>query len=121
MMLRRTFWTVAILFAVAVPAMALHNHLTKSLPAADDVLDHSPTTVRLWFSEKPTPAFSSITVTDAAENKIPTSKMRATDDTLSVIADLQQSLPPGRYQVAWRTAGDDGHAVRGKFSFTVKP
>jgi methionine-rich copper-binding protein CopC len=47
--------------------------------------------------------------------------MRATDDTLSVIADLQQSLPPGRYQVAWRTAGDDGHAVRGKFSFTVKP
>ena len=120
-MLRRTCWTIAALLVAALPAMALHNHLTKSVPEADDVLDHAPTTVRLWFSERPTPAFSSITVTDAAETKVPVSKMRATDDTLSVIADVQQPLSPGKYQVAWRTAGKDGHAVRGKFSFTVKP
>jgi len=71
--------------------------------------------------QQPTPAFSSVTLTDSGNQRIKTSKMRATDDTLSVIADIEQPLEPGTYQVVWRTAGDDGHAVRGKYSFTVKP
>lgn len=120
-MRRRIVWTASLLLISAVPLRALHNHLTKSIPEADAVLDRAPTTIRLWFSEKPTPAFSSVTLTDAANAKIPTSKMRATEDTLSVIADVEQPLAPGTYQVAWRTAGKDGHAVRGKFRFVVKP
>jgi hypothetical protein len=107
--------------ALAAPAIALHNHLTKSIPAADAVLARGPTTIRLWFSERPTPAFSSITLLAADSTRIPTTKPRATDDTLSIIADISAPVVPGKYLVTWRTAGDDGHAVRGKFGFSVKP
>lgn len=118
---RRISGIVLGLTLLALPALALHNHLTKSAPLADEEVEQAPTTIRLWFSERPTPAFSSVTLTDAAGARVPTSKMRPTDDTLSVIADVERPLAPGKYQVAWRTAGKDGHAVRGKFSFTVKP
>ena len=43
----------------------------------------------------------------------------AADDPLSIAADPAQPLGPGKYLVVWRTAGDDGHAVRGRYAFTV--
>jgi len=99
-------------------AVAFHNHLTKSCPAANEDVA-SPKVIRLWFSEKPEPSFSSITLMTADSTKIPTSKARATDDTLSVAFEVPSTLAPGKYVVAWRTAGKDGHAVRGKYGFTV--
>jgi len=118
--MKRFSWLVLGLVAATPAAAMLHNHLTKSTPKEDEVLAAPPTTVRLWFSEKPTPAFSSVTLTNDANQRIKTSKMRATDDTLSVMADIEEPLAPGKYLLTWRTAGDDGHAVRGKFSFSVK-
>ena len=101
-------------------ALAWHNHLTKSVPAKDEQVTASPTTVRLWFSEKPVPAFTSISLLKADSSKVAIGKTRPTDDSLSVAADVSEPLPAGKYTVSWRTAGDDGHAIRGKFSFVVK-
>ena len=28
-------------------------------------------------------------------------------------------VPPGTYTVTWKTAGTDGHVIRGSFGFTV--
>lgn len=121
MTLRKLTLAATLAALVAVPAAALHNHLTKSVPAKDEVLATAPTSIRLWFSEKPTPAFSSITLLAADSSRVAMSKPRATDDTLSIAADIQAPLQPGAYTVVWRTAGNDGHAVRGRFGFTVKP
>jgi hypothetical protein len=112
---------LAVGMLATAPAVAFHNHLTRSVPRADEVLVRAPTTIRLWFSERPTPAFSSITLLAADSTRIPTSKPRATDDTLSIESDVQGPLAAGAYQVVWRTAGKDGHAVRGKYRFTIKP
>lgn len=40
-------------------------------------------------------------------------------DPLMVAVRVSQPLPAGRYTVAWRTAGSDGHPSRGTFSFVV--
>jgi methionine-rich copper-binding protein CopC len=37
-----------------------------------------------------------------------------------VIAAIKGKMAGGKYKVAWRTAGNDGHAVSGDYSFTVK-
>ena len=102
-------------------AVALHNHLTKSAPAEDEVLAAAPRVIRLWFSEKPEPAFSSITLLGADSAKVEVGKAEATDDTLSVSFAIKAPLSAGAYQVRWRTAGKDGHAVRGTYRFSIKP
>jgi hypothetical protein len=119
-MIRRFFGWAATATVLAGPAFAFHNHLTKSTPAADEQLTAAPKTVRLWFSEKVEPKFSSITLMRADSTKIETPKPVATDDPKSISTEIPVPLTPGKYLVRWRTAGDDGHAVRGTFSFTVK-
>lgn len=101
-------------------AVALHNHLAKSTPEADQELTASPKTIRLWFTEKVDPKFSSITLMKADSTKIETPKAAATDDPKSITTEVPTTLPPGKYLIRWRTAGSDGHAVRGTFSFMVK-
>jgi methionine-rich copper-binding protein CopC len=117
----RTMLAAALLATgLAAPAIAWHNHLTKSVPEADGQLAESPKEVRLWFSEKVDPKFSSVTLMKADSSKVDVSKVQPTDDAKSILVNLTAPLPSGKYLVRWRTAGDDGHAVRGTFSFSVK-
>ncbi|MGE0440921.1 MAG: copper resistance protein CopC [Gemmatimonadales bacterium] len=111
---------VALAAAISLPVYAFHNHLTKSTPAEDEELAASPTAIRLWFAEKVEPKFSSITLMTADSAKIEVAKPKATDDPKSVVSDLAAPLAAGTYLVRWRTAGDDGHAVRGTYQFKVK-
>ena len=41
-------------------------------------------------------------------------------DTLAIVAPVTGALKAGEYSVSWKTAGKDGHAVRGKYKFSVK-
>jgi hypothetical protein len=120
MRLRTVSVTAILVAAIAGPALALfHNHLEKSVPAANEVTT-SPKTIRLWFAEKVEPKFSSITLMKSDSTKIETGKATGTDDPKSITADVPTTLPAGSYLIRWRTAGDDGHAVRGTFGFSVK-
>ncbi len=110
-------WLAAL---VGTPSLLWHNELTKSNPAADAALAEPPTTIRLWFAEKVEPKFSSITLMKPDSTKIEIGKPRATDDPKSIISDVPGRLPAGGYLIRWRTAGTDGHAVRGTFKFSVK-
>ena len=38
-------------------AFAWHNHLSKSVPAADATVTEAPKEIRLWFAEKVEPKF----------------------------------------------------------------
>ncbi len=105
--------------ALPATAIALHNHLIKSTPTSDETVGRSPKEVRLWFAEKVQAQFSSIGLLAADSSKIEIGKAHATDDPLSIAADVTKPLAAGKYTVVWRTAGDDGHAVRGRFAFTV--
>ncbi len=105
---------------IGAPALVFHNELTKSVPAADAALPAPPKTIRLWFAEKVEPKFSSITLQKPDSTKIEIGKPQATDDPKSIVSDVPTSLPAGNYVIRWRTAGSDGHAVRGSFKFSVK-
>jgi methionine-rich copper-binding protein CopC len=119
MSLRAIVLTAVLAGAGAGSAAAWHNHLTKSAPAADEKVAQSPTTIRLWFAEKPVAKFTSISLLKSDSSKVAIGQTKSTDDSLSVSADVSAPLTPGSYVVSWKTAGDDGHAIRGKYSFTV--
>lgn len=121
---RGRFWmALAGLVALTTTSAAalLHNRLVKSAPTKDEVLEAPPAAIQLWFSERPEPALSGITLLGPGRTKVPLSKVRKTDDPLSIVADIKDSTPIGVYTVEWRASGKDGHVIRGSYRFTIDP
>jgi methionine-rich copper-binding protein CopC len=112
---------VAILAAaiagIAVPALA-HAFLEKASPAAGENLHAAPAKIELQFSEKLEPAFSNVTVTNAAG-----ADMRAGPPSISggEIDQPLKPLGPGRYRVSWHAVSVDTHRTAGKYNFLVLP
>jgi len=75
--------------------------------------------VRLWFTEPPSGGTVSIRLIDGAGDAVPTADpaQEAEERTAFSIA-LPDGVAAGAYSVAWRGMGDDGHVVRGEFTFT---
>ena len=104
---------------LATPALLFaHAHLVRSSPAANAVLDSAPTTLGLWFSERPEPRFTAIQLLDSAGLAIPLGAPASVEQNGLTLA-ITRPLTPGRYSVVWRTAASDGHATNGNFSFRV--
>jgi copper transport protein len=109
----------AAVMVLATPALLFaHARLVRSSPAANAVLDSAPTTLRLWFSERPEPRFTAIQLVDSAGLAIPLAAPVSVEQNGLTLA-ITRPLTPGRYSVVWRTAASDGHATNGNFSFRV--
>src|SRR5688500_6875626 len=113
-------------FMAAVAAVALgvlpqradaHGLLRTSSPAADSVLRASPAEIRLTFTEAPEPRFTRIRLI-GAHGQLALGALRILAGNVAV-ARVPTTLDPGGYLVEWSTAGNDGHPVSGRFSFTV--
>jgi methionine-rich copper-binding protein CopC len=107
--------------ALSLPGRALHTHLVKAEPGVSATVKEAPKQLRLWFNEAPEVALSGATLLRADNSPVTTIKLGATDDTLSVAGAIPVTLETGSYQVLWRTSSKDGHAVRGKYTFTIDP
>lgn len=114
---RAAAWPVLALLALTGVA-ARHMQLTRSAPEADATVAASPAELRLWFSQEPEMAVSRVGLEGPA-GAVDLGDLEATDDAKSFKAAVPASLADGEYTVSWRTAGDDGHIVRGRFAFTV--
>ena len=104
---------------LATPALLFaHARLVKSTPAANAVLDTAPTTILLWFSERPEPKFTVVHLLDSAGAQIPLGAPTSIAQN-GVSLAITRALSSGPYSIVWRTAASDGHATNGKFSFRV--
>jgi methionine-rich copper-binding protein CopC len=103
----------------AAKAEVLHFGLSRSVPAADAAVA-SPAEVRLWFTEVPKDGSVGIRLVDPAGAAVETAEpgRDAQDGKIYAIA-VDRRLAAGRYTVAWRGIGDDGHTVQGNYAFTV--
>ena len=109
-------------FGLAVVALTAlvqaHTKLEKSEPAAGAVVTAAPNQIQLWFNEKLDAAVSKIDLTSPS-GKVDLGPPHVTTDK-ALMAGISGKLGDGTYTVAWQTAGDDGHLVKGDFTFTVK-
>jgi methionine-rich copper-binding protein CopC len=94
-----------------------HMRMTKSKPEADTAVPTAPSAIQAWFSQEPELAVSRMAV-EGPDGSVELGDLRAGEE-FSLVSDVPASLRPGNYTVSWRTAGDDGHVVRGEFAFTV--
>ena len=125
--------TVPFLISAFAPAPAArHLHLLASTPAADATLNRSPSEIRLIFSARVTVA--SLNLHEAGGRRAALGRVKLSvsprvsigqgpDSVVHnagvVVAVVPQTLKPGRYELRWKAAGSDGHAVHNHFAFTV--
>lgn len=102
--------------AVLVAGSALaHTELSQSVPADQSVLDTAPKEVMLHFSEAV--RMTALSLTKQAGAAADLGPLPAgTSQHFTVSAG---DLAAGDYVVEWRALAGDGHALRGRFSFTV--
>jgi methionine-rich copper-binding protein CopC len=93
-----------------------HAFLDHAEPRVGNKVATAPREVTLWFTQKLELAFSTITVTNAAGQRVDTGKTRVSGSQMSV------SLRPGgtgTYHVTWHVLSVDTHTTDGSFSFQV--
>ncbi len=104
-----------------LPAAAqAHAVLVRSSPARHAVLSHPPARVELWFNERLEPAYSSVSVTDAAGAHVDFRDVTVGPDDPRRLTVSLPPLGPGRYAVRFRVLSVDGHVVEASFPFSVK-
>ena len=110
------FGIIPLLFLLATGQATAHATLDHAEPRVGNKVATLPREVTLWFTQKLEPAFSSITVTDSAGERVDTGKTRVSGSQMSV------SLRPGgvgTYHVTWHVLSADTHKMDGSFTFQV--
>jgi copper resistance protein C len=103
---------------VAQTAFA-HVFPSKQVPGAGTTVS-APAQVTITFDGPLEPAFSSLTVTDAAGKPVTTGKASVDAKQPDVISVPLAALAAGHYTVHWVAVASDGHRTHGDYSFDVK-
>lgn len=107
--------------AVTSLAWALHTVLVKATPAIDGTITTAPTDLTLWFNERPDLSLSNLRLRAPDSSMVELGAVKAGTDSTAITVPVRGTLKPGKYTVLYRTAGDDGHVMRGSYSFTFHP
>jgi copper transport protein len=109
--------TVALLF---VRAAAAHASLVRSDPAAGTMLEQSPPSLRLEFSEDLDLAFSQAQLFDSRNQLIEPGPGTIDSAAPRVLRLILPDLPKGSYTALWRVrSAADGHVTQGNLPFGV--
>jgi methionine-rich copper-binding protein CopC len=104
---------------LAVGPARAHAFLDHARPSVGSALPASPPDIRLWFTQELEPAFSTVTVTDAAGNRVDGGDAAVDPTDPSELRATLKKLPPGTYTVHWRVVSVDTHPTAGDFTFDI--
>jgi methionine-rich copper-binding protein CopC len=107
---------IPLLLLLATGEAAAHAFLDHAEPRVGNKVATAPREVTLWFTQKLEPAFSTITVTNPAGQRVDTGKTRVSGNQMSISL---RSGGAGTYRVNWRVLSVDTHTTDGNFSFQV--
>lgn len=117
----RTLLMLIVVLGLWAADAGAHAVLEASSPTAGSVLAKAPAELRLTFSERIEPRFSTVEITAGDGANIRTERARADPARPNVLTVRLPPLAPGRYQVRWRAISADSHKVEGSFAFEVRP
>jgi methionine-rich copper-binding protein CopC len=106
--------------AATTDADVWHIVLDNSSPEDESASPGPVDQVRLIFSDAPLMRGASVRVVTSARQLMRTSPPAPDpEDPKQLFVEISPPLPPGAYVVQWRCIADDGHVMRGDFTFEV--
>ena len=107
---------IPLLLLLVTGEATAHALLDRAEPRVGNTVATAPREVTLWFTQKLEAAFSTVTVTNAAGQRVDTGKPRVSGNQMAVSL---RAGGAGTYHVTWRVLSVDAHATDGSFSFQV--
>jgi methionine-rich copper-binding protein CopC len=107
---------IPLLLLLASGEARAHALLDHAEPRVGNKVATAPREVTLWFTQKLESAFSTITVTNSAGQRVDTGKTRVSGSQMSVSL---RSGGAGTYHVTWHVFSVDTHTTDGNFTFQV--
>ena len=110
------------LLTLCLPAAAsAHAFVDRAEPRVGSEVARSPGVVKIWFTQQPEHAFSTIQVFDGNGKQVDRKDTRTDpDDARALAVSILADLPPGTYKVVWKVLSIDTHRTQGDFKFTIK-
>jgi copper resistance protein C len=103
----------------AMSAAQAHAFLNHASPAVGSAVPTAPAAVNLWFTQEVEPAFSSVTVTNQAGQRVDLGNVQVPPGAPAQLQVGLRPLPPGTYTVSWHVVSVDTHPTQGTFTFQV--
>ena len=105
----------------AAPSALAHAFLDRASPPVGSSVPTAPPVVTLWFTQDIEPAFSSVTVTNEAGQRVDLGNAQIPQDNPAELRVGLKPLTPGTYLVSWHVVSVDTHPTEGTFTFEIKP
>jgi methionine-rich copper-binding protein CopC len=105
----------------AAPSARAHAFLDHSIPAVGSSVPAAPQVVALWFTQDLEPAFSAVTVTNEAGQRVDLGDAQSPQGSPAELQVGLKPLAPGTYLVSWHVVSVDTHPTEGTFTFEIKP
>jgi methionine-rich copper-binding protein CopC len=106
--------------ALTAGSAAGHAVLQRAEPRVESKLKRSPDEVRLYFSERLEPAYSSVRVLNDRNTQVDRRDSRVDRSDPVLLRVTLPPLPSGTYRIQWRVLSIDGDTTEGVFTFTVE-
>jgi methionine-rich copper-binding protein CopC len=107
-------WVFGVGFALA------HSGLQRAEPPVESKLRRAPSEVKLYFTERLEPAYSTIRVKDEHGAQVDREDSHVDASNPLLLRATLLPLEHGAYTVIWRVLSVDGHVTEGRFTFRVQ-
>jgi copper resistance protein C len=122
-MVRTTTRWLALLCAGVVVGTGValgHSGLQRAEPPVESTLKRPPTEVKLYFSERLEPAYSTVRVEDGKGARVDRDDSHVDRSNPLLMRVTLTPLEPGTYTVVWRVLSVDSHITQGRFKFRIE-
>jgi methionine-rich copper-binding protein CopC len=97
-----------------------HAMLQRAEPRVESKLRRPPEEVKLYFSERLEPAYSSARVVNERGEQVDRRDSRVDRTNPSLLRLTLPPLPAGTYRVRWRVLSIDADVTEGDFTFRIE-
>ncbi len=106
--------------ALSASSAAGHAVLQRAEPRVESKLKRPPEEVRLYFTERLEPAYSTLRVLDARGLQVDRRDGQVDRANPALLRATLPPLPPGTYTVRWRVLSIDADITEGDFTFRIE-
>ena len=106
--------------ALVAADVGAHAVLQRAEPRVESKLKRAPDEVKLYFSERLEPAYSTLRVLDAAGTQVDRRDSHVDRANPALLRATLPPLPAGTYKVLWRVLSIDADITEGAFTFRIE-